>query len=311
MGDNALPLLNQDGKVDAEKALETKNEPKESLSKCSCHSTRLVFLWLLEIVWNIIGIILIASHRNNQLYFLLILLLFFMGVYPCMQVTCLCQLGLIEDLRRKRLFNFFGSLTITSLLIFDAYYNTNKTEYYGTNFTLAYSYGFVIFSAASFAYIKTNFFSISDFMMRIQFAKYIASVLDAFSLAQMLEGRPWDSLSISVFSFFIIANGGMIIMIWLPIAHELRKSMNYVFDDLHAKSFRHNLLMISITLVDIPFLVIRLVGYFNFGIQVSSFVVKNVINILASCKEYYSLDDEVNEFKKNQLEKGIVENNDL
>jgi len=154
MGDNAVPFIKEAEKVDTENGLET---AKRSPSTC-CHATQLAFLWLLEIVWNVIGIILISSHRKNQLYLLLIILLFFVGIYPCLQITCLRQFGLIEDLRLKRLFNLFVSLIITSLLIYDAYYNTNKTEYYGTNFTLAYSYGFVIFSAVSFVYIKTDFF---------------------------------------------------------------------------------------------------------------------------------------------------------
>jgi len=293
MGDNASPLLKQVDK-DTEIALEINPyESKEPSTRF--RATQLAFLWLLEIVWNIIGIILIASHRKNQLYFLLIILLIFFGVCPCLIFTHLRQFGLPKDFLLKQAFNLFGSLTITSLLIYDAYYFTDTTEYYGTNFTLAYSYGFVIFSALSFAYIKTEFFSISDFMMRIQFAKYTATILDAFSLAQMLSDRPWDNLSISVFSFFIIANS-TVVLTWITFISQLRISMKYEFDDRRAKSFRKNLLSQTMIYIDIPFLVIRLVGYFNFGISVSSFAAKNVINILASCKEIYTL----NKFKKKQ-----------
>jgi len=69
--------------------------------------------------------------------------------------------------------------------------------------------------------------------------------------------------------------------------------MNFTFNETIAKENRKSTIFLSIIFIDIPFVVIRVVGYF-YGKPVSSFIVKNLITIAIALKEYFQKRTDIN-----------------
>jgi len=214
-----------------------------------------------------------------------------------------CRANIIKNIGHKADYKIkailpFCSLTTASLLTYNAYFVTTTSELFGRNFSLAYSYGFIAFNTlAVSAYVKTDLFSLSDFYMRNLSSRFITSYLDSFALVTLLEGNPnavWDDFSKSVFSFFIISILFSTNYLWVSTLEQSDENMIFTFNEKLAKENRFSTLFLGIIFIDIPFIVLRVVGYFYYQKSVSSFIVKNLITIAIAFKEYLQIRKDIN-----------------
>jgi len=253
-----------------------------------------------EILWNIIGIYIIFLQHNDWKYLLL---------YIYVGITCILMVFVAQSLKYifcllayfldnitpdviRQMIMISCSLATTSFLIYNAYYVTDTSQLYGTNFTYSYSFGFIAFNIlAMYIKFRTKFFSFADFFMRAQISRILTSLLDAYSLITMLDGIPWNNFTKAVFGIFIISLIYSIVPIWLN-QNTLSVEDNIVVKEenaIKAKAMSYLTISFNMIFVDIPFLIIRAIGYYTYSISLSSFIIKNALSILGDLVEIYQL----------------------
>jgi len=192
----------------------------------------------------------------------------------------------------RQIFMLACSVTTTGLLIYNANYITDTSQLYGTNFTLAYSFGFIAFNIlAMYIQFRTDFFSYADFFMRAQISRILTSLLDAYSLITMVDGIPLNSFTVIVFIIFIASLPYSIVPIWLYQYNTQANEYDFIKEAnaRKAKYTRFLTILINMIFVDIPYLVIRAIGYYIYSISLSSFIIKNGLNILGDSVEIFKL----------------------
>jgi len=127
--------------------------------------------------------------------------------------------------------------------------------------------------------------------MRAQISRILTSLLDAYSLITMLDGIPWNNFTKAVFGIFIISLIYSIVPIWLN-QNTLSVEDNIVVKEenaIKAKAMSYLTISFNMIFVDIPFLIIRAIGYYTYSISLSSFIIKNALSILGDLVEIYQL----------------------
>jgi len=253
-----------------------------------------------EILWNIIGIYIIFLQHNDWKYLLL---------YIYVGITCILMVFVAQSLKYifcllayfldnitpdviRQMIMISCSLATTSFLIYNAYYVTDTSQLYGTNFTYSYSFGFIAFNIlAMYIKFRTKFFSFADFFMRAQISRILTSLLDAYSLITMVDGIPLNSFTVIVFIIFIASLPYSIVPIWLYQYNTQANEYDFIKEAnaRKAKYTRFLTILINMIFVDIPYLVIRAIGYYIYSISLSSFIIKNGLNILGDSVEIFKL----------------------
>jgi len=287
--------------------------PNQKENKSKINWTALsIILRIAEFLWNIFGIYIVALQRNNWqflLFYILVVIECFLMVFCARTLECftffLTKLvcifipsslqfsipGITANFFRQA-FMLGCSLTTTGNLVYNAYYVTDTSQFFGTNFTLAYSFGLIAFNTLALqVYFRTEFFSFADFFMRVQISRVMASLLDSFSLISMLDDRPWDNFSKAVFSIFIISIPYPILSIWLNYfdAPSVENKLVVKENVKEAKFSRIITIFCNMSFVDIPFLIIRLIGFYTYSLMLSAFIVKNAISILVDIIEIFQI----------------------
>jgi len=255
---------------------------------------------ILEILWNVIGIYIIALQRNDLKFLLLYIyvgfacILIVLAKQSLKYIFCIVTYFLdnINAAVVRQLAMICCSATTTSILIYNAYYVTDTSQLYGTDFTLGYSFGFIAFNMlAMYIQFRTVFFSYADFFMRAQVSRILTSLLDAYSLISMVNGIPLNIFTIVVFCIFITSLPYAIVPIWLTQFDAQSIEHNFVVKEanIKVKYTRFLTILSNMIFVDIPYLVIRAIGYSIYSISLSSFIVKNGLSILGDLTEIFQL----------------------
>jgi len=127
--------------------------------------------------------------------------------------------------------------------------------------------------------------------MRAQVSRILTSLLDAYSLISMVSGIPLNIFTIVVFIIFVISLPYAIVPIWLTQFDAQSIEHNFVVKEanIKVKYTRFLTILSNMIFVDIPYLVIRAIGYSIYSISLSSFIVKNGLSILGDLTEIFQL----------------------
>jgi len=202
-------------------------------------------------------------------------------------------------------FTRITSLVNNSILIYDAYYITDTTGQYLSLGFCYFSAGLLILSPNIYYPIKS--FSFSDYFLRAHTNRFAASIVDSYAFVSQLEFLDFDNFSIIIFSFFIASNFLLPLLVGysLKILNSSWKNLKGSWSKKSYKEFKideitssRSLFLLNIMLLaiaDVPFLILRMYGYFVYQLPITSFIVKNVITILLAFIEI------IQYFKKNKI----------